>query len=369
MAESGEISIALTPIQLYAILNGKSISQGELASNSWHEMPGPPRGSELARLLQPMSAGDTSAQIRQFLAQNGSSAPSPTSSRQDAWTHQSHYSQPNAPECWIPPAAHPPSRATMNRVVAGLEIVGAGLEMTAGVLLILTPEPTMVTKVGGGILTAHGADFMQAAVRQLFSGKPVADMTERGTTWAAHKAGASDRAAHRIGVVMDVAVSFTDLGLGIYKLVAIRAGRAILSEEAIAGKVGRVTIAEEEANKAIGKAGGHTGEVHVDVDDPFLEKRANAAKDPARIFSRFTDRQAAEDAINECIRVNRKLMQNWAANPSLAPEFEIDLGRTIGRGYSRASGNFTEFSKVRVVLRAAKTGPKKLFIITSYPIP
>jgi hypothetical protein len=29
MADSSEISIALTPVQLYAILNGKSISQGE----------------------------------------------------------------------------------------------------------------------------------------------------------------------------------------------------------------------------------------------------------------------------------------------------------------------------------------------------
>jgi hypothetical protein len=233
MADSGEISIALTPIQLYAILNGKSISQGEIASNSWHEMPGPPRGSDLMRFTQPLSANDMASDIRRYLGQtNGGSTaqpspapgPTPYQTRNDAWTHQSHYSQPNPADCWIPPAVRSISPTDWNRAGAVLQIIGAGVEITGGVLLILTPEPTMLTKAGGAVLTAHGTDFMQAAIRQLFSGKPVADMTQQGATWAARQAGASEKNAHRIGVVLDVGVSFVDIGVGVAtRVVAIRA--------------------------------------------------------------------------------------------------------------------------------------------------
>src|ERR1700761_5754008 len=131
MAESGEISFALTPVQLFAILNGKSISEAELASNSWHEMPGPPRGSDLRRFMQPLSTEEMTADIRQYLAGNSgfSSVPARAysdtapSSRQNAWSHQSHYSQPNPPGCWIPPAPRSLDSSTVNRLVAGLEIV------------------------------------------------------------------------------------------------------------------------------------------------------------------------------------------------------------------------------------------------------
>ena len=50
------ITLVLIPVQLYAWLNGKSISQSELASNTWHEMPWPDRSS-ISRYLQPMDMG------------------------------------------------------------------------------------------------------------------------------------------------------------------------------------------------------------------------------------------------------------------------------------------------------------------------
>ncbi|MGI4830343.1 MAG: RNase A-like domain-containing protein [Janthinobacterium lividum] len=357
MDDDDELSIALTPIELFAILNGKSISPGELASNSWHEMPGPPRRMDISRFLQPMPAGDSTAQMRAYLARNGGSSESATApiyapaGRQNAYSHQSHYSQPNAPECWIPPAAHQISRSTFNRAGAVLEIVGAGMEMTAGVLLILTPEPTMVTKVGGTILTVHSADLMQAAVRQLFSGTSVQDMTQRGTTWVTHEAGASDKTAHRIGVVMDVAVSFTDIGVGLVKLASIRnlrainAGRIILSEESVAGKAGRVSMDEEEAVKSLGKEGGHTLEKHVNPDRTALEARAARSGKVDAVITRFYSKQLAEDFMNEAIRVNRRAIQRWAKSATSTPveAFRVRFTEDVGESFHKATGKWVPF--------------------------
>ncbi len=373
MAGSGEISFALTPVQLFAILNGKSISQAELASNSWHEMPGPPRGDDLVRFLQPMSPGDNTAQIRRFLAQNGGTGTSPTTaypSRQDAWSHQSHYSQPNVPGCWIPPAPRSLSSSTLNRVAAVVEIVGGGLETVGGVLLILTPEPTMLTKVGGTVMTVHGADFTQAAVRQLFSGKRVEDFTQQGGTWAARQAGASDKTAHRIGIVLDVTVGLGDTIAGVTKLVAIRMGRIILSEEAVAGKMGRVSLDVEEGNKALGKEGGHTLQKHVGKSDDFLVDRARATQDVETVSSRFVSKEVAEEAINDAIKAHRFAIQRWAANPSAVPqEFEMECGKMIGDGFFNSTGKFADLTKVRVVFKVARKPGKTIFIVSAYPIP
>jgi hypothetical protein len=380
MAESGEISIALTPVQLFAILNGKSISQAELASNSWHEMPGPPRGSDFLRFTQPFPTEDTTAQIRQYLAGNAapgfSSVPTTAysstsySSRQDAWTHQSHYSQPNAPGCWIPPAPRSISSSTVNRAVAVLEIVGGGAETVGGVLLLLTPEPTMLTKALGSVMTVHGADFTAAAIRQLFSGKPVEDFTQQGAKWAASHVGASPQNAQRIGVVLDVTVGLGDVIAGATRVVAIRMGRIILSEEAVAGKMGRVSLDVEEGNKAIGKEGGHTLEKHVGKSDDFLIDRARATQDVDTVSSRFVSKEVAENAINDAIKVHRSAIQQWAVNPARpTQEFEMECGKVIGDGFFNTTGKFAEMTKVRVVFKIARKAGKTIYIVSAYPIP
>lgn len=381
MAESGEISIALTPVQLFAILNGKSISQAELASNSWHEMPRPPRSSDPLRSIQPFYSDDTTVQIRQYLAGNAApgspSVPTtayPTAaypSRQSAWTHQSHYSQPNAPDCWIPSTPQSLDSSAVNRAVAVLEIVGGGAETVGGVLLLLTPEPTLLTKALGGVLTVHGADFTQAAIRQLFSGQRVEDFTEQGATWAARHAGASPQNARRIGVVLDVTVGLGDTIAGATKVVAIRMGRIILSEEAVAGKMGRVSLDVEEADKSIGKEGGHTLKKHVNPTQAEIEERAGRSHLSDAVISRFTSKQVAEDSINYLIRVRRTEIRFWAANPGIkvTQEFELALNSPIGAGFIKATGKWESFTKLKVVFQVAQKGPKTIFILTALPIP
>lgn len=358
--EDGSVSFALTPVQLFAMLNGRSISPGELASNTWHEMPSPSSFSQIEAFLKASPSAPSTAQ--------GTLG----SARQDAWSRQTHYSQPSPPGCWTPPPVRAPSGAALNRGSAVLSIVGGGVETVGGVLLVLAPDPTLITKVGGSALALHGVDTTQAAVRQLFSGKPVADFTQTGATWAAREMGATDRSAHRIGVVLDVAVPFA-VGagmLGAEKVIAVRSGRVVLSEQAIEGQAGRVSLDLEEADKAAGKEGGHTLKKHVDVTDADIRKRAlaNPAKDV--VISRFASKEIAETAINDAIKAQRSAMQKWAANPALgttAQDFHFDAGRPIGTAYVKATDTFQQATKLKVVLATARRGGKLYYILTAYP--
>jgi hypothetical protein len=357
--ESG-VSIVLTPVQLYAWLNGKSMSHGEILSNSWHEMP-LPSPTDLARFLAPMPRSSYGA------------VTSAASARQNAWQGQSHISQQIPPGCWTPPPVSRPDPVAENRVSAGIQLVFGAAQGVGGALLLLAPEPTMVTKVGGSILIAHAADTMQAAVRQLFSGRPINDLTTTGAAWAARRAGASEKSAQRIGVVMDVAVPFAAGGFiqGAERIVAIRAGRiAITSEEAVAGKAGRISLDLEEEDKVLGREGGHTIERHLNKTDAELRSRALRSQDPHAVISRFASKDIAEDAINKAVRVHRGAIQRWAANPSgITQEFELEIGSVIGDGFAKGTNGIVSLSRLRVVFKMSKNGGRLLYIVTAYPVP
>lgn len=360
VAEDSGISIALTPVQLYAILNGKSISQGELASNTWHEMPLPPDLS-LVRYLRTLPE---------------------TPTRQDAWTRQSHYSQPRPPDCWVPPPIQrsaPPDPATVNRAGAVLQIIGGGAEMVGGALLLLVPEPTLLTKVAGSALALHGTDVTQAAIRQLFSGKPVEDYTHMGGSWAAREVGASPKTAQRVGVILDVAVPVAaTAGLAVGKVLAIRAGRIVLSEEAVAvadetggtilpeeaqaGKAGRISLQDEE------NAGGHTLLKHMNrTDQQLADRLVDEPYIPAS--SAWTSVRIAEDVVTDTIRSNKAAIEAWVKSGQVRLELEYSGSSPVGRGIVRATGKMQPMTNAIVRLRKTQAVGRAYFIITSYPAP
>jgi hypothetical protein len=45
--------------------------------------------------------------------------------------------------------------------------VGGALELVGAAALILTPEPTTITKIAGGALAIHGADTTSSAIVQI----------------------------------------------------------------------------------------------------------------------------------------------------------------------------------------------------------
>jgi hypothetical protein len=93
-----------------------------------------------------------------------------------------------------------------NRLWGGLSIIGGALEMVGAGALLLAPEPTMATKVGGSALGLHGLDTVGAGVRQVISGKSESTYTAEGVKATAMALGADERTAGQIGMGVDIGV-------------------------------------------------------------------------------------------------------------------------------------------------------------------
>ena len=103
----------------------------------------------------------------------------------------------------------------LNRFFGGLRVLGGLAQMVAGGIAFLAPEPTMVTKVVGGIALFHGADDVMTGFRQLLSGREERSCTEHIVTGVARLAGASDSTAKFLGRITDMVLGFvTPFGAG-----------------------------------------------------------------------------------------------------------------------------------------------------------
>ncbi|MCO5248151.1 MAG: DUF4225 domain-containing protein [Chitinophagales bacterium] len=105
----------------------------------------------------------------------------------------------------------------VNRFTGGLKAASGTLQMVGGVGLLLTPEPTMLTKVGGAIALSHGADDFQSGIRQLFTGKSTESFTYQGLSSTAKVMGASDNTANAIATTGDIGLGFFG-GAGAYRV-------------------------------------------------------------------------------------------------------------------------------------------------------
>ncbi len=65
------------------------------------------------------------------------------------------------------------------RVYGAIRLIGGIFQTGGGVALLGVPEPTMLTKVGGWIAVAHGADDIQAGFRELITGEPTNNVTQQ----------------------------------------------------------------------------------------------------------------------------------------------------------------------------------------------
>lgn len=90
--------------------------------------------------------------------------------------------------------------------------------MIAGVGLLVTPEPTMLTKVGGVVAVAHGADDFQTGWRQLWSEEEQKSLTQQGTQAGLEAVGVDEGTAETIATGTDIALSFIGSGSSVYKL-------------------------------------------------------------------------------------------------------------------------------------------------------
>lgn len=100
--------------------------------------------------------------------------------------------------------------------VAGL--IGNGAEATGAFFLAITPEPTLLTKLGAVGLSALAADGAQANFRTLWSlGEPTPTLLNQGVTKAAGSV-MSPQSARYVGVGTDLATHAAAQSLSLYKI-------------------------------------------------------------------------------------------------------------------------------------------------------
>lgn len=120
-----------------------------------------------------------------------------------------------------PPVTSPAEEPSLGtRIWGGVRAVGGALETVAGGALILTPEPTMLTKAGGVALGAHGIDNFQAGVRQAISGQEQDTLTQQGVEATAGALGADPQIARTIGLGVDIGIGFTGSGVAALSRIA-----------------------------------------------------------------------------------------------------------------------------------------------------
>jgi hypothetical protein len=229
-------------------------------------------------------------------------------------------------------------------VFGALEVIGGGA-------LLLVPEPTMVTKVGGSALGLHGIDSFQAGARQAWNGVDTDTLTSDGTTALAQLLGVDKETAERIGDGVDLLVPMAVAG-------------ALVAARVAAIRAGRISLAAHEAQ------GGHTIARHVGRTETELRARLASQKSiPAA--SSFQTLAQAEHAVTKGLQANRVAIAQWArtATPGAKQAFVWASSSPVGQGVVRATGRLTQMSRVRIVLKQQAIQGKLYYVLTAFPIP
>jgi len=235
----------------------------------------------------------------------------------------------------------------------GKLILGVFEEVGAGALFF-APEPTMLTKIGSGVLGVHGADTIQSGARQFRTGRDTPTFTQQGATATARGLGAKPAPAEAIGVGIDTAVPIVvSFGLGAARIIAVRSGRIVLAEhEALAGS----------------RLGGHTIAKHIGRTDAELIDRLQ--KTPGmRAASTFANLREAETLVSRVLRFNRVGVKRWLALSKVGEKLELDLALSGGVGRVMVPGATKAISGrvVRVVLRKQVYAGKSYYVLTAFP--
>ncbi|SAI68326.1 Uncharacterised protein [Bordetella ansorpii] len=236
-----------------------------------------------------------------------------------------------------------------NRAWGSAGAIFGALEVLGGGALLLMPEPTTLTKFGGGLLTAHGTDTFQAGVRQAWTGLETNTLTNDGATALAELLGVDRATAERIGRGVDLVVPLVVAsGLAAARIATIRAGR--------------ISLATHEAY------GGHTIARHVGLTEEQLRARLGQYPNlPAA--SSFASLAEAEKAVALGLRANRSVIAKWArtATPGDTQDFLWAAPSRIGMGVVRATGEYVPMSKVRIVLMKKAIDGKIYYVFSAYP--
>jgi hypothetical protein len=240
-----------------------------------------------------------------------------------------------------------------NRFWGGLTLVAGVAEMVGGAALCAVPEPTGATKVGCVVLGGHGIDTASTGLQEVWTGREIRTLTDRGLAELATRLGAAPGSGQALGLAADVGVPVGFAG-------AIKAARV----SSIAA--GRISLSRHEAVVS-GKIGGHTLAQHVGKTREFLESRLRATPSlPAA--STFHSVADAERAINTLMRREIARVETWAALASGSTKLTLystvtdDIGVVLYRG-AKEVVRATQFT---IVLKRQPFNGMPYFILTAY---
>ncbi|MEO0463803.1 MAG: RNase A-like domain-containing protein [Pseudomonadota bacterium] len=242
-----------------------------------------------------------------------------------------------------------------NRAWGVANALFGALETLGGGALLAVPEPTMLTKVGGGALGLHGIDMMQSGARQAWTGLETDTLTSDTTTAIAEQLGVDAETAERIGDGVDLAVP-----------IVVSAGLAAVRIAAVRG--GRISLAAHEAASG-SRLGGHTISRHIGQTEAQLRARlAQQTRIPAA--STFRTVAEAERIIGTALRTNKSVIANWANSAANGSKKVLEVSaQNAGFGVVRATGRVTQMNRVRIVLKKETFNGKLYYILTSFPVP
>ncbi|KXU90323.1 hypothetical protein CI15_03705 [Paraburkholderia monticola] len=244
-----------------------------------------------------------------------------------------------------------PTEMLSNRLWGGLQVVGGVLEMVGAGALCVLPDPTMASKAGCIVFGAHGSDTAAAGLRQVWTGRDTATLTQRGTAKLAETMKAGPDMASHIGLSVDIAVSAGVAG----SLKAVRASEITM---------GRINLMDHEAN--VGSLiGGHTIAKHVGRTEAQLRARL-AAESRIYIASSFADLRAAEASISKVMQLNSSKVKAWAATNEIRLCLIQDVGSPVGYGVVRSTGKLVQLRRVKMFIKRGSHNGMPYYILTAY---
>jgi len=243
-----------------------------------------------------------------------------------------------------------------NRLWGGVTLLAGSLELVGAGALLLVPEPTMATKVGGVALGVHGSDTASTGLWQIWTGLPQRTLTNQAAAEVAKIFVTDTATTETIGTGVDIAVPLiVSLGVGAARLAAVRVGRiSLIEHEAVAGS----------------RLGGHTMLKHIGKTEAEMRGRL-FAQPRITAVSTFKTLEVAERTLYEAMKANRAAIEAWAraASPGATEAFYYMAASPVGQGVVRATNTMVQMNKVKFVLKMQQYNGKLYYILTAFPIP
>ncbi|MFC0139715.1 RNase A-like domain-containing protein [Erwinia mallotivora] len=244
-----------------------------------------------------------------------------------------------------------------NRLWGGLGLAGGIVEMFGAGVMCIAPEPTMLTKAGCVFVGTHSLDTVQAAFRQILSGRRIDTDTFNSAVLLAGKLGAKRSTALKVGLIVDVAIPVVfSLAIGATRVVSVRSGR--------------IKLALHESPDGM-HPGGHTLERHIGKSPEELSARLQ--RRPALpAASSFRTLNEAEILTTNVLRAHKHEIEMFVRfqpkGSAWRKKISMQFTRPTGIVMKRGSTEVRECYRVEVWIELTRFNGKPYFILTSMPM-